>query len=35
MFPVTSKIKKWSAACLAALVVLVTLAGTASAQTYP
>jgi LPXTG-motif cell wall-anchored protein len=35
MFPVTSKLRKWSAASLASLVVLVTFAGTASAQTYP
>jgi prenyltransferase beta subunit len=35
MFPVTSKLRKWSAASLASLMILVTLAGTASAQTYP
>jgi hypothetical protein len=35
MFPATTKLRKWSAASLASLVILVTLAGTASAQTYP
>jgi LPXTG-motif cell wall-anchored protein len=35
MFPATTKLRKWSAAAITSLVIVVTLAGTASAQTYP
>ncbi|HYP38795.1 MAG TPA: prenyltransferase/squalene oxidase repeat-containing protein [Chloroflexia bacterium] len=35
MFSATTRLRKWSATGLASLVMLITLVGTASAQTYP